>query len=565
MKTQVKVLAVLLMIFVVLAGQSSAQEIGRYIVTIEGPPGPAEQAVLRAGGAVDHVYDIIEAIAIRIPEAALPGFSRNPFVVSIEPDIKVYAIDAELDNSWGVKRIGAGTVHDAGNKGTGVKVAIIDSGIDYNHDDLDANYKAGYDFVNEETDPMDDNGHGTHVAGTVAAEDNGFGVVGVAPEAYLYGLKVLDAGGSGYYSDIISALEWCVENGIQVTNNSYGSSGDPGTAVKAAFDNATAAGILNVCAAGNDGNPAGRGDNVIYPARYDSCIAVAATDQSDSRARWSSTGPDLDISAPGVSINSTLPGGVYGTKSGTSMACPHVAGTLALDLQYSIFDTADDLGDPGWDPKYGWGLLNAAAAAGVSEPSPDDPPEVYITNPAKDATVFGTIIIEAYASDDNGVNQVEFLVDGVSIGVDTTSPYSVSWDTSTVADGSHTIEAIATDTVAQTASDSISVTVDNEPSVGSLYVDVDTDYDIYTLGEWVYITVTVTDDVGGVEGASVHTEINTASDKTYGADGTTASDGTAMFKFKIKKPDGTGTYTITADASKSGYDPGSGSTTFEVQ
>ncbi|MBU2052676.1 MAG: S8 family serine peptidase, partial [Nanoarchaeota archaeon] len=150
-------------------------------------------------------------------------------------------------------------------------------GIDYNHPDLKSNYKGGYDFVNTDTDPMDDHGHGTHVAGTVAALDNGIGVVGVAPEANLYALKVLSSGGSGSYSDVIAALQWCVNNGIQVTNNSYGSSGDPGTNVKEAFDNAyNIHGIIHVAAAGNSGNPPGRGDNIIYPARYDSVIAVAA-------------------------------------------------------------------------------------------------------------------------------------------------------------------------------------------------------------------------------------------------------------------------------------------------
>ena len=301
-------------------------------------PGPSEQALVRShGGSIKYSYHLVPAIAAWIPEPAIEGLLRNPNVTYIEPDIMVYAIDAELDDSWGVKRIGAGTVHDAGNKGAGAKVAIIDTGIDYTHPDLDGNYAGGYDFVNDDADPMDDNGHGTHIAGTVAAEDNGFGVVGVAPEAELYALKVLDAGGSGYYSDVIAALDWAVDNGgIYITNNSYGSSADPGEAVKTAFDNAAAAGILNVCAAGNSGTPPGKGDNVIYPARYESCIAVAATDQSDSRARWSSTGPDLDISAPGVSINSTLLGGGYGEKNGTSMACPHVAGTLALNLKFGI-------------------------------------------------------------------------------------------------------------------------------------------------------------------------------------------------------------------------------------
>lgn len=301
-------------------------------------------------------------------------------MTQVEFDSMVYAleVDGELDNSWGVKRIGAGFVHDDGNKGAGVKIAVIDTGIDYKHTDLDSNYKGGYDFVNSDNDPMDDDGHGTHVAGIIAAEDNGVGVVGVAPMANLYALKVLDSKGSGSYSDVIAALQWCVDYDIQVTNNSYGSSGDPGYTVKAAFDNSALAVVLHVAAAGNSGNLTGTGDNIIYPAAYDSVIAVAATDQSDKRASWSSTGPDLELSAPGVNIYSTYIGiGGYATLSGTSMASPHVAGTAALVIAAGIFDvrgqlqsTADDLGATEWDSKYGYGLVDADEAADVESPPP---------------------------------------------------------------------------------------------------------------------------------------------------------------------------------------------------
>jgi len=352
---------------------ASPPEMVKVLIGFDQQPSSDEEGIVRgAGGAIKYTYHLVPAIAASIPEAAIQGLLRNPRVTSIEPDITVYAIDAELDNAWGVKHIGAGIVHDGGNKGTGVKIAIIDSGVDYNHPDLNDNYAGGWDFVNNDDDPMDDDGHGTHVAGTIAAEDNDVGVVGVAPEARIYALKVLE-GGTGDYSDVIAALEWAVRNGIQVTNNSYGSSGDPGAVVKAAFDNAYAAGVLHVAAAGNNGLPPGRGDNVIYPARWEKVIAVAATDESNNRARWSSTGPDVELAAPGVNINSTLPGGGYGGMSGTSMASPHVAGTAALVItagitgndavRQQLVDTADDLGDTGLDPKYGYGLVDADEAA----------------------------------------------------------------------------------------------------------------------------------------------------------------------------------------------------------
>ena len=378
----------------------------KVLIGFKEKPGPAQQAMVQGvGGKIKYTYHIVDAIAASIPENAIDALQKNPNVTHVELDIKVYALEEELDNSWGVKRIGAGIVHDGGNVGTGIKVAIIDSGIDYSHPDLDGNYVSGYDFVNDDDDPMDDNGHGTHVAGTVAAEDDESGVVGVAPAASLYALKVLDSGGSGDYSDVIAALQWCVDNGIQVTNNSYGSSGVPGETVKAAFDDSAAAGVLHVAAAGNSGNPPGRGDNVEYPAAYDSVIAVAATDQNDKRARWSSTGPDLELSAPGVAINSTLLGGGYGEKMGTSMASPHVAGTAALvlvwaanlgwtndDVRAQLQDTADDLGASGRDSLYGYGLVNAAEAAGLSGGTPDPPPAggtMYVDSIVFDSKVAG--------------------------------------------------------------------------------------------------------------------------------------------------------------------------------
>lgn len=374
--------AVLLALVISLAGPAAAMaqppDMVKVLIGFANQPGPAAEALVRgAGGSIKYTYNLVPSIAATIPQAAVNGLLRNPLVTVIEPDITVYAVDAydtELNNTWGVKRIGAGTVHSGGNLGAAVKVAVIDSGVYYTHSDLAANYAGGYDFVNGDSDPMDDNGHGTHVAGTIAAVRNGVGVVGVAPAVKIYALKVLGAGGGGSYSDVIAALQWAVGNGIQVTNNSYGSSGDPGTQVKAAFDKAYYTyGVLHVAAAGNSGKENVNFNNVIYPARWDSVIAVAATDSSDQRASFSSTGPAVELAAPGVSINSTRVGGGYVAYSGTSMASPHVAGTAALVIasgpttntavRQKLADTATDLGSKGRDNIYGYGLVNAALAA----------------------------------------------------------------------------------------------------------------------------------------------------------------------------------------------------------
>lgn len=171
--------------------------------------------------------------------------------------------------------------------------------------------------------------HNTHVSGIVAAEDNDIGVVGVAPQAYLYSVKVLDFDSTGYMSDIVSGLEWSVDNNMQIINMSLGSD-DDSLSVSRAINNTYNAGILIVAAAGNAGNAAGSGNTMDYPASYNSVISVGATDINDNRARFSSTGPKLELSAPGVNILSTLNGNKYGTLSGTSMSSPHVTGVAAL-------------------------------------------------------------------------------------------------------------------------------------------------------------------------------------------------------------------------------------------
>lgn len=358
----------------------------KVLIGFKEKPGPAEQAIVKgAGGKIKYTYKLIPAIAASIPEKAIEALKKNPNITNIELDSEVYALDAELDNSWGVKRIGAGIVHESGNKGAGVKIAIIDTGVDYSHEDLNANFNKnllGYDFVNSDNDPMDDDGHGTHVAGIIAAEDNGDGVVGVAPDAELYALKVLNDTGSGYMSDVVLAIQWATDpdgdgsasDRLDIINMSLG--GQKNIFLEWACNLAYLDGLLLVAAAGNGGS-------VIYPAAYDSVIAVSATDRDDALASFSSTGKQVELAAPGVNINSTLPGNKYSgeTWSGTSMASPHVAGTAALvwakysdwtndEVRTQLQNTAEDLGATGWDSEFGYGLVDADEAAGLgNQPS----------------------------------------------------------------------------------------------------------------------------------------------------------------------------------------------------
>lgn len=403
------------------------------LIGFKNKPGANQRALVRGlGGKIKYSYTLVPAIAASIPEAAIPALFKNRGVANIELDGTVQASDIELDSAAGVKQIGAGAVHANGNTGAGIKVAVIDSGVDFNHPELTLRYAGGYDFVNGDSIPLDDNGHGTHVAGTIAGEDNGVGVVGVAPGARIYALKVLDANGSGSFSNVIAALQWCVDNGIQVTNNSYGSSINPGGTLQAAFDAADAAGMLNIAAAGNSGNPKGKGNKVGYPARYGSVVAVAAVDGNGKRASFSSTGDTVEIAAPGVSIYSTLPGGGYGNASGTSMACPHVVGTAALVLASGITgpdairlilaSTAQDLGDSGLDPLYGWGLVDAAAAVDAPEPPPgEDPPPEGEDPPPPSTSEFVEVESITYATE-GGKNSNKHLLVTVNLVDETGAP-----------------------------------------------------------------------------------------------------------------------------------------------
>ncbi len=278
-------------------------------------PGGSEQALVRGvGGEIYRQYTLVSVIAARMAPQAADALARNPGVAYVEPDGTVYAVEQTVP--WGIDRVFGGETYPfatwTASKGSGIGVAVLDTGIDVDHPDL--NVVGGRRFYMVFTGPPqnrlreDDNyddvyGHGTHVAGTVAALDNDFGVVGVAPLVSLYAVKVLDDTGSGSVSAIVAGIEWAVNNGIPVLNMSLGSTTHSET-LQDACDNAYAAGHLVVAAAGNEGEGT---DTVIYPAKYESVIAVAASDISDARASFSSTGPAVELIAPGADVLSTIP------------------------------------------------------------------------------------------------------------------------------------------------------------------------------------------------------------------------------------------------------------------
>lgn len=331
--------------------------------------------------------DMYEApiVTARMSAKEAAALKKDPNVESVEEDGVMFAlggdtarllvegqpvVQAETVPS-GIAQIKAPAAWDT-TRGKGIKVAVLDTGIDAGHPDLAANVKVGVSFVAGESSTMDFNRHGTHCAGTIAAALNGQGVVGVAPAAYLYPVKVLAANGSGAWSNLISGLDWCIGNGIHIASMSLGASSAP-TAVKTMCDLAWSRGVLLVAAAGNSAGP------VEHPARYPSVIAVSAIDSANTLASFSCRGPEVELCAPGVSVLSTIPGGGYATLSGTSMACPHAAGVAALAwsthryapaglannvvIRRLLAWTADNLGIPGRDDQFGFGRVDAEQAA----------------------------------------------------------------------------------------------------------------------------------------------------------------------------------------------------------
>lgn len=365
-----------------------AAETERVIVQLA--PGQRPEAAVgrlaARGGRPVKVLPGANAVVLEVTPSQRRALSDDPSVARVEADA-LYSVAVKPSTSrvrstqvlpWGIDRIDADLAWPI-SRAAGVRVAIVDTGIDVTHPDLAGNIAGGYSAVDYTTSYRDDNGHGTHVAGTVGAIDNLTGVIGAAPRSSLLGVKVLDSAGSGWVSDIIEGIDWAVANGAQVINLSLSGSTYV-SAFQAAIDRANAAGAVVVAAAGNTGGSVG------FPAAYNGVIAVSATDSWNRIASFSSRGPEVDLAAPGVTIRSTYwsatRGSTYADLSGTSMAAPHVAGAAALvlttpvgawdadadglwdpvEVEAKLEATALDLGDPGTDSLYGAGLVSAYRA-----------------------------------------------------------------------------------------------------------------------------------------------------------------------------------------------------------
>ena len=342
-----------------------------------------------------YTYPSIDSVAVKGTLSQIAFLKNQAAVVSVTEHQPVATSMTPQTESWGLEPVEAPIMAENGYTGKGIKVAILDTGIDTEHPDLIVNggvclldsCPSGYD---------DNNGHGTHVAGIIAAQDNGFGVVGVAPNVELYAIKSLDGKGNGTTASILAGVEWAIQNKMDIVNLSVtAEENDP--ALKKMVDTAYQKGIILVGSAGNNGTAAGTENNVMYPAKYPSVIAVSGVDQQLKRVSNSATGSEIEIAAPGEEIISTFPndvlmngskGNEYALMSGTSMAAPFVAGMLALykekepaksneELRALLQSNAKDLGVKGKDNLYGYGFVQ-----GLHDQNETDGNQVFVTSVA---------------------------------------------------------------------------------------------------------------------------------------------------------------------------------------
>jgi thermitase len=315
----------------------------------------------------------------------LKVYKKNPNVEFAEPNFLARAVtttpnDPYYSYQWALSKIQADEAWDIEKGSSAIIISIVDTGVDYTHPDLAAKVTYGYDFVNWDTDPIDDHGHGTHCAGIASAvTNNRLGIAGVSWDSQIMPFKVLNSEGRGYYSAVANGIIYSALWGSDVISLSLGGPCYSQT-LEDAVNYAYERGCLIVAAAGNSGD-----NTLLYPAACNNVMGVAATNRNDERASFSSYGAHITISAPGVGIYSTITNDRYAFGSGTSMATPHIAGLAALvwskkpdltnyEVRGVIEQTADDLYSPGWDQYTGHGRINALKALQLLAPPPPEEP-----------------------------------------------------------------------------------------------------------------------------------------------------------------------------------------------
>ncbi|MFX1503468.1 MAG: S8 family peptidase, partial [Promethearchaeota archaeon] len=435
--------------------------------------------------------------------------SKSIFGISyIEPNFYVQLDFVPNDeyyesDQWDLPLIGMESAWEYELGSHDVKVALVDTGIDYTHPDLSENYiSLGYDWVNNDNDPMDDHYHGTHCAGTIAAAvNNNLGVAGIS-NVSIFAEKAFNAFGQGTHVNCRLALMHAVDMGADIISCSWGGN-TASTTLLEGIDYAINHGVMVIAAAGNSNS-----NESHYPAAYPQVVSVAATNENDTKAYFSNYGDWVDISAPGVNIISTVPyetqGVYYKLASGTSMATPHVAGLSALvksafpsmnssQIESLIYDCALDLGDSGFDPFYGYGRIDANTILG-----PDINPPTYanLIESADPLEIGNTEIISIDVFDSSGINQVLIEFEGSNHSMvkisDNTWKYN-SWRPSTTGIYPYIVFMEDNNNNWNSFSESIQVIEDTTPPTYSNLIE---SADPLELGNTEMISINVTDPSG---------------------------------------------------------------------
>lgn len=504
MRTTV-ILAVLLT-FLLLCGALAAQEVdyvpGQILVKFkQGTPASEMAAAHRQNNA--RVMDEIWQIGVQKVKASkgqeialMKRYARNPNVEFVELDLLVYPISTIPNDpvfATGhseLKRIQAPEAWDISTGDPTVMVGLVDTGVNYLHEDLQGRLVNGYNFYSYNTDCLDEIGHGTHLAGIIgAATDNGIGVSGFTWQNPILPIKLCGSTGYTTSSTLAQGVTYSAERGARVINVSWAFSSASST-MKNAIDYVFSKGVVVVGGTGNNGV-----QGIAYPAAYSNVIAVGAADSYDQRASYSNYGPGIDVLAPGSGISTTRNGG-YGSMGGTSVATAYASGLCALILSANpalsptevmqiVRESADDIAPAGWDEYTGYGRINAykalaSATANTStqldpeplpepepEPTPDTtPPSVTLVDPSDGATVSGALQMSAEASDDTAVAKVEYYVDGKVVAASFEEPFAASWDTTAAASGAKSVIAKAIDQAGNSATSlPVSVTVSNSAPI----------------------------------------------------------------------------------------------------
>jgi thermitase len=462
------------------AAQSDRWVLGRILVAPKaGLPATEFDKILKANGAkAGRKLHGINVFVVELPiqshgreHALAQALARNPHIKFAEVDSYISpslsANDSYFPNEWHLSNIGATTAWNS-SIGSGVTIAILDSGVDATHPDLAAKIVPGYNFFENNTNTADVYGHGTKSAGTAAAvTNNGVGVSSVAWNSKIMPIRVAGTDGWATWSALANGTSWAADHGARVISMSFQNPSSSASVLNAA-SYARSKGAVVIGAAGNT-------SAADATAASDLMTIVAATDSGNNRASWSTYGPSVDIAAPGVGLYTTTKGGGYATWSGTSAATPVVAGVAALiiganpalrpaDVDKILYSTALDVGTGGRDDYYGYGRVDAAAAmqAAIGQVVADtQAPSVAIAFPSG-GNLSGIATVNVSASDDVGVTRVELYAGGVLLGSDSSGPYSFSWDTTTRSDGAVSLMARAYDATGNAASsNAVSVNVAN--------------------------------------------------------------------------------------------------------